>query len=471
MTRNTNYTEPLLVLVYAFIAALTIHRFNGTGDAGDSISHYLFAKYAPLHPELYFNHWAKPVFVLLASPFAQFGFVGIKVFNAIVSGLVLLFSYRCAKKLGYAYPWMTAAFVLGMPLYYILTFSGLTEPLFALFTVAGVYLCLNERYRTAALLLSFMPFVRSEGLVLMGVFGFYFLYRRQFWAIVLLGVGHVIYSIAGYFVYRDLFWVITQIPYARMDSYYGKGNATHFVEQLYYVIGLPIYILLGLGLISLVLPLFNRKKRNNTPEEVILIAGGFLAFLGAHTLFWTLGIFHSMGLPRVMLGVAPLMALLAGKGLQQTLAWIPENHKKWRLFLVADVLISGIILLGSDHPTGIHFEKTMYLNREQQEAQRMAEWLDTEIQKPETYLFSHPYLAEALNVDPFDRDVCKPFSMHNLRLMDSNSIAIWDAHFSVIESGVTLEDMHTLPLLHEQQRFIEPDGQARFILYRAFSVY
>ena len=55
-----------ILFVYVVAAAFTIFYFNGTGDSGDSPMHYLFAKYAPKHPELYFDHWAKPLFVLLA---------------------------------------------------------------------------------------------------------------------------------------------------------------------------------------------------------------------------------------------------------------------------------------------------------------------------------------------------------------------------------------------------------------------
>lgn len=453
-----------MLALYALIAVVTIQVFGGTGDLGDSIHHYQYARYAPVHPELYFNHWAKPVFVLLASPFAQFGFLGMKVFNAIVSGFVLLVTYRCAKKLGYTYPVLAAVFVLGMPLFYILTFSGLTEPLFALFLVTSVYFCLRKRYRTAAMIVSFMPFVRSEGLIMVALFAFYFLYRRQFWAVLLLCLGHVVYSVAGYFVYRDLFWVITQIPYARMDSY-GKGKLFHFVEQLYYVIGLPIYGLMVWGLLGLALPWINRKKYNSSPEEAILVAGGFLAFLLAHSLFWYLGIFHSMGLKRVMLCVAPLMALLASRGLHQILAWIPDGKKRWRLVLAGGVLLAVAGLLVSEHPTGIHFQKTMQPGHEQRQAQRIPELLHKFPQRPRAYVFSHPYLAEVLNIDPFDPNVHKPFSYHSLRHLQPNDVIIWDAHFSVMEDGITEKDMQSHPV-REWQRLNDPNGQARFVLYQ-----
>lgn len=78
------------ILVYTIIAAFTLYYFNGTGDSGDSIHHYLFAKYAPIHPSLFFNHWAKPLYVLIFSPFAQFGFIGVKILNTFIS-LTIIF--------------------------------------------------------------------------------------------------------------------------------------------------------------------------------------------------------------------------------------------------------------------------------------------------------------------------------------------------------------------------------------------
>ena len=71
-----NQLAKTIVALFFAIGCWVITYFNGTGDTGDSITHYFYAQYAPLHLELFFNHWAKPLYVLLASPFAQFGFIG-----------------------------------------------------------------------------------------------------------------------------------------------------------------------------------------------------------------------------------------------------------------------------------------------------------------------------------------------------------------------------------------------------------
>lgn len=466
MALHKKYPEILLSAAYVLVAAFTIHRYGGTGDLGDSIQHYLTARYAPKHPELYFDHWAKPVYVLLASPFAQFGITGIKVFNALVTGLVLLITFRCAKKLGYIYPLLAPVFVWGMPLYFILTFSGLTEPLFALFGAAGLYLCLQGRYKTAAVVVSFMPFVRSEGLIIAGVFGLYFLYRRQWQAVLLLATGHVAYSAAGYFVFGNFLWVFTQIPYAHADNYYGRGSLTHYVEQLYYIIGLPIYVLLVLGLLSLALPWVNPKKYRTVPEELILMAGGFLLFLLAHTLFWHFGLFRSMGIKRVMLGVAPFMALLALRGFHLVLMAVPDRKKQYRPWLTALLVSAGFILLCSDHPTGIHPEKTLQPDLEQMQARRIPELLATFPQKPRMYLFSHPYVAEVLGIDPFDPAVHKPLTRETLQHVQPYDVVIWDRHFSVMENHITRNDLLAFPL-QERERLVNPDGEPQFVIYQA----
>ena len=78
-------------IVLCLVAIFT----NGTGDAGDSVQHYLFSKSAFKHPELFLDHWAKPIFVLLSAPFAQLGFVGMKIFNCLIIFGSLKGCYLC----------------------------------------------------------------------------------------------------------------------------------------------------------------------------------------------------------------------------------------------------------------------------------------------------------------------------------------------------------------------------------------
>src|SRR3989338_1932398 len=233
----------LALLAYLSIALFVVFYFNGTGDAGDSVLHYLFARYAPEHPELYFNHWAKPLYVLLASPFAQFGFIGIKLFNVFVTLFTIYFTYKISAQAGIRNGIFHSVFFLCAPVCFALTFSGLTEPLFALFLSMGIYGVMRNSWITAAIIISFLPFIRSEGLIICAIFSFYFILKHQWKTLPFLLVGHLAYSLAGYFVYKDLFWVFSKIPYAHLSSTYGHGTLFHFANELNYLVGIPIYFL------------------------------------------------------------------------------------------------------------------------------------------------------------------------------------------------------------------------------------
>src|ERR1035437_8661441 len=92
---DTQDKQVLIGCICYFVALMLIAvNTNGTCDSGDSLSHFLFSKYAFIHPENFLNHWAKPLFVLLSAPFAQFGFVGIKLFNCCIASFTVWLTYK-----------------------------------------------------------------------------------------------------------------------------------------------------------------------------------------------------------------------------------------------------------------------------------------------------------------------------------------------------------------------------------------
>jgi hypothetical protein len=461
--------KPIYYILAAFFVAglLTIFYFNGTGDGGDSIYHYQYARYAPQHPELFFNHWAKPLFVLLSAPFAQFGFTGMKVFNLLVALLTVLLTYRTARLYGYENAFLAAIFVICAPLNYILTFSGLTEPLFALFLIGGVYLAKKEQSVASALVISLLPFIRSEGLIFAGVFGFWFLLNRQHRkAIPVLLFGHLAYSVAGYFVHHDLLWIFTKIPYAAQNTNYGQGKPDHFVKQLNFVVGLPLYILLWMGIPAYVRD-WLRHKKAILSDETILILGGFLAFLVAHTLFWYLGLFHSAGLKRVFIGVMPLMALIALKGFlffTDAVRRIPQLYTGLKVLIVLTVIIFP--LTGSR--SAIDFKKDMTLTPDQKLAREAGSFM---LQNPPgsgVYYFSHPYLCEVLNRDCFDPKQHRELNYQGLQTLKKGDVVIWENWFAVTEHFIKEEDLAKIPNLRPLRIFTvtHTKGTSRFVIYR-----
>ncbi|MFD1470811.1 hypothetical protein ACFQ48_21490 [Hymenobacter caeli] len=142
-------------------------RTKSTYDSGDSVQHYLFAHYAFAHPLNLLDSWAKPLFTLLAAGPAQAGFIGMKLFQCGVVAASVWCAFVVARALRLPAPELAVLFAYAMPGYFIIQFSGLTEPLFGLVLVAAVALAMADRPAWSAALVSWLPFVRSEGFILL----------------------------------------------------------------------------------------------------------------------------------------------------------------------------------------------------------------------------------------------------------------------------------------------------------------
>ncbi len=463
------YSILVLLSLYFIAAIIILFNSNGTGEngSGDSVLHYLYSKYATTDFKLFLNHWAKPVFVLLSFPFAKMGIIGIKFFNIIVSLFTIFYTFKTAEALNYKNKLLGAIILIATPLYFSLTFSGLTEPLFALFTIFSTYLFIKNNYLFGAIILSFLPFVRSEGLILIGVFSFFLLLKKQWKYIPFIITGHVVYSIIGYFHYHDFLWIFNKIPYAKLSSTYGDGKLFHFVDQLFYVIGFPIYLLLVVGIIKIIASYFTDKTVFFNVTS-ILIFGGFLTYFIAHSLFWYLGIFNSMGLKRVLIAVAPLIALIAlnGFNLLTENSLLKNNIIKKSISIV--LIISVVVFPFTSNKAALSWEKDFSLSVNQKLAKQVFEYLENNNKLyNDKYFFSTPYLSELLNINYFDETVRQELTIENIQKSNSNDIIIWDSWFCVVENGISEEKIRSQGFLKEVKSFktMDENKEISYIIF------
>jgi hypothetical protein len=241
--------KPLKWFCLILMANLVVVLWSqSTFDGGDSILHYLHAKQSWHYPKYFLSHWSKPFFVLLASPFAQFGFAGIKVFNTLCVAIAALFAYLIASK-NTNFGWVVILFLYFAPEYFLSQASGLTEPLFSTMLIIAVWSYLDKRVVLSFLIASFLPFVRSEGWLVAPVFGLVTLMDGRYKSVIWLTAGHVLYGIAGLFYYHDFLWMFHQNPYQGIEEKYGSGDILHYLVQTPYMIGIPGTILMGIGLL------------------------------------------------------------------------------------------------------------------------------------------------------------------------------------------------------------------------------
>lgn len=396
---NQNNTDNIIAIICVVISAIGLLTaafvFGGTGDSGDSLGHYFLSKYAFNNPQNFLDHWAKPFFVLCSVPFAQMGFIGIKIFNILCTLISLVFTYLTARNLGIKNAWLTVPIAMLCPMYALLTLSGLTEPMFAMVCITAIYgIISHKKIFFSVLLLSFLPFVRSEGLIIIGVTGIYFFISKQYKYLPLLAAGHLIYSLIGYFYYGSFLWVFTKIPYATLSSVYGKGNWNHFLLKMYEVTGVINLCLLIVGFLWAVVAIFSRFKHFKT-NEIWLIYGNFVAFITAHSIFWYLGIFNSFGLLRVVIGVIPLISLIALRGTNGLLNLLPSRIRPAGLVIIFALIL--IFPLTKDEAGWK--KKDFELNSDQIAQTKLFDYLQKQYPDYKNYYFYYeaPYLSVLLN--------------------------------------------------------------------------
>lgn len=432
-----------IIIALFFLAGLVLIIFaDGTADEGDSIMHYLYARDAFQYPAHFLDQWAKPVYVLLTAPVAQLGFTAVKCFNLLCTTLALWLTLKMALRLYLQHAWLAPLLAACCPMLMIVTLSGLTEPLFAAWMMAGLYWLTDGKTIQGSLWLSFLPFIRSEGLIVLCVIFLYLLIKRSARYIPLLAAGHLVYMLAGYPLHKDLFWVFNTMSYATLGSAYGKGSWLTFVKGMPEIIGIPLTILLATGLLYgcylFLLKYFFKKTSAISDEELFLVYGCFAANFIGHTAFWALGIFNSFGLLRVMAGVIPLIALISLRSIN-FLAHIFATGLV-RYLLVASTVLFPFI----GHIYSFQWKRDFELKADQKAEWRMAAYVKEHFSDYRDHVFYYEacWISVVLDIPHFDSSRHKRF----LHAFDENnfpdkSFLVWDDWFAPVEGRVQLDQL------------------------------
>jgi len=422
----------ILVLLAVLFSWFLMNSEGFVGDA-DSATHYRFARYSWKYPEYFLDHWAKPVFTLLASPFAQFGHNGVSVFNLLAGLASVFFAWLIARKLDYSNRLLLPVFIFFTPIYASLVISGQVEVLFGLFIVAISWFSLDKKYMLAAILLSFAPFARTEGIFLIPIYGLYFILEKQYKVIPYMLTGTILYSIAGLFIYNDLFWLITRMPYWGKATEYGTGSLFHFFDAWHKIFSLinGVFILIG---VATILTAWIRKRDQKNIAALFLIMLPFAAYFAAHVLMWNLGIGRSLGLHRYMIAIVPVGALLALKGFDVISLYLKEQLKAPVASAILAVILAIVV---------IYVPFTLYRIPQKADVKSRvildaAEFIQKERLNDKKIYFYEPSFIVYLELDPQDslqakelvHDAAKP----HYRIKEGE-IVIWDGQFSPNQLG------------------------------------
>lgn len=412
------------------------------------MAHYLHARYAWEHAAAGLSQWGKPVFSLLAAPFALLGPFGMAVFGACCAVLTCLVIIRSLPASDARWAWSVPVLLFAMPVVPGTVAAGLTEPLFGLWSVMIVAALFHGRTRTALVLASFLPFVRPEHVVLQPFVVLWVAragrWRQWPWGLV----GVVLYSLAsGVFLGRP--FAFFQEHHYLGNTIYGEGTALHFVEQLPDITGPWVAALFAITLASLPL-LWSRAGADRTElfRRTAMTAGPALGIFALHSYAWWRGDLASMGLLRVMATAAPLavwaMVLVLAAWCRTGAFATAGRAIPW----VLPALFIGVAWPDTIARTGLPLPpdprheallRTVHYVQEQGPGPEGRTW------------YGDPRIAALLDLDPWDSTSCS--SMRSFRphagqpFLGSGDVVVWDAHFAAFEGRAVADSLFLDPRL------------------------
>ncbi|MCK9400804.1 MAG: DUF2029 domain-containing protein [Bacteroidales bacterium] len=443
------YSQEQWAIILLFLSGLYLMILfllsDGLFGETDSVNHYLIARYSFQHPCLLLDHWGKPLFTILCSPFAQFGLGGAVFFNILCALTTAWLIFRMGRFLKYRFALAAIPFALFAPVYMVNILTSLTEILFALVLVAGIYFFLKGKMILSSVIISFLPFARMEGVMFLVIFLAAFLLVKKYRAIPFLFAGFVIFSLAGTFRYHDLLWFFNAMPYSEKGSaLYGSGSFWYYLERFHQLLGFPLTILAVIGIIQLVISLFREKKPALTTTrltEYYLIPASLFGFILAHSFLWWQGMMGVLATSRFMACVLPLCGFLALVGLNRINSFFDRRKYFSSIFTPIIILITIWV------PYTLH-KIPARPSWSDQVMKETADDIRTEgLDRYPLYYFD-PKLAYYLEIDPYDsRGLQKNFpdpDQPDFSLRDS-SIVVWDTHFGEFEHRIPLEKLLNNP--------------------------
>ena len=447
---------------------------EGTLGGADDITHYRYARYGFRYPHLFLHHWGKPFFTAMAAPFAQFGYNGYRIFNVLAGTATLYFTYRMALLLKIKHPLLVMILILSAPLYTGLMLSGMTEILFSLMLILSIFLFYRKKMIWSAVLLSLLPFVRTEGVVIWPLFALAMMLEKQWKALPFLLTGFIFYSVVGSFHFNDILWVIHEMPYkGNAQEIYGSGDLFHYVVASKYTFGIPMAILALLGLLAWItrhprFPWFRNLSTSGREwvMEMLVVYLPFMIYFAAHSYVWWKGMGNSVGMIRVMVAVVPPVALLAALGWSRVVELLPLSA------MVKKILTGLMALFLLTVPYQI-YRIPLKLPGNQQVVFQLAQWIRTEGLLEHKIYYYDPFVCHFLDLDPYDETRSRAF-VHNqddpAYAVPKGSLVVWDSHYGPNEGQLPLDRLMDHPAF-ELIHHMEPDpprktlGGGRYEIY------
>lgn len=415
------------VAVFAAMSVWMAFRSKGFLEA-DACTHYMMARHAFNEPHYFTSVWGRPLCTgLYAIPAYFGGVIGVRLMSLLLAVLSGLITYRIAVRQNYRLPALAAILLFAQPLFYLHSFSELTEIPFAFVAVCAFWAYQSRQFLAMTLLVAITPSGRPEGFMLIALAACALLLHRRWYYLFLLPLPMVLWSYLGWLSWGSppelpwYRWLPNNWPYAPKSAY-GSGPWYHFLLLLPVLVSPMVFPALLPGVW---LSVRNGLRRwtfftDHVTRCQVMIALIPLGILFVHSVLWFFGLMASNGELRYLLCVAPLWALLCAKGWE----WM------WGRFrLPAPFLCAALAAFVPAAANWYYRVIPLRLYAEDYMSRAAAEWYLKEPGIKEQYplmMASPPGVYFRLDRSAGDQTVSAPWGQKTLKNPPPGVVMIWD---------------------------------------------
>ncbi len=422
--------------------------------------HFLFARWAWKHPELFVGVWARPLFTAIYSIPALAGYPAAKMLTVAISAMTAWQTFRLAGEMELKRPELTIPLLFVEPSFFIVCADTMTEPVFGLFLVTALRLHKGGRVRIGMLLASLLVLARPEGFFVGLLWALWVLTDdrdKRPWllrlpSVSLLATGSVLWWLAALLITGDPLFIGHNWPssWPIKGTIYGTGEWWSFLIRLPEIVGPLLIPLFAIGLWTLV--------RRRTMREMTTL---FLLFFVLHTVLRKFGLLGSAGYPRYFVAISPAIALitLAGWNRIEERPWrLPESFRKW--------VMAGL-LIGSGALSFAYYDGAEWI-RDTRAVTEMHRWFATSPEPVERLIWSQAYMCILFDRDPWENMTFtgdRTRDLEALRQSASGTLVFWEDRFGPKWQGLRSADFVEAgyEVLHEREFLLKG-----YILPRSF---
>jgi hypothetical protein len=424
----------------------------------DGGQHYLFARWAWAHHELFVGVWSRPLFTFLYAFPSFVGFRAARGLTVLICLATAWQTWRLAEDLKLRRAPLSIVLLFLQPSFFLFCADTMTEPIFALVYAVALRLHHRDWVKTGMVVASLMILARPEGLFLGILWGIWVLRIATTQAIsanqstnwmqgvfrftksairnpqsaiqlFLLATGSVLWWLTAWWITGDPLFIKHNWPnnWPLTGTVYGAHGLIAFPSRLPEIAGLCLLPVFIYGLVWLL------RQR-----QLFTITSSFLLLFVLHTILRAYGLLGSAGYPRYLVAISPAIALITLSGWNEMSRFFAHVSRPVRMGCAA------VLLMTSAWVNFVYADGAEW-SRDAKAINAVHSWFQLQTDKPQIlrFIWSKPYACILFARDPWENPAFTHNHERDLKLlseMPAGTLALWDERVGPKEYGLRASD-------------------------------